>query len=103
MVDVSEVASLHHEKLIKAYRLFYGGYEHRAPYYDNYMRGKNPDDWSTPKVSLEEVSKLFRFIRTQALGLMHGANGQRRMRSVDLNPFGSKSPRARFLANHSSR
>lgn len=55
---------MHYKKLIEAHKLFYGGYEHRAPYYDNYMKGKNLDDWTIPKVPIGEISKLFRFIRS---------------------------------------
>ena len=40
-ISSEEVVRAHYTKLIKAHRLFYGGYEYRAPYYDDYMKRKN--------------------------------------------------------------
>ena len=55
---------MHYKKLIEAHKLFYGGYEHRAPFYDNYMESKNWEEWSSPSVPMTEIRKLFRFIRS---------------------------------------
>jgi len=55
---------VHYKKLIEAHKLFYGGYEHRAPFYDNYMKSKKWEEWSSPSVSLDEIRKLFSFIRS---------------------------------------
>lgn len=55
---------MHYKKLIKAHRLFYGGYEHRAPFYDDYMKRKNWKEWLSPSVSIAEIEKLFSFIRS---------------------------------------
>jgi len=55
---------VHYKKLTKAHRLFYGGYEYRAPYYDDYMKRKNWEEWSSPSVSMVEIESLFRFIRS---------------------------------------
>lgn len=54
---------MHYRKLIEAHRLFYGGWEYRAPYYDDYMKSKNWKEWSTGSLSITEIEKLFRFIR----------------------------------------
>jgi len=54
---------MHHKKLIEAHGLFYGGWEYRAPYYDDYMRNKNWEEWSSGSVSIGEIQKLFNFIR----------------------------------------
>lgn len=54
---------MHYEKLIEAHRLFYGGWEYRAPYYDEYMESKNWEEWESSSVSLAEIEKLFSFIR----------------------------------------
>ena len=51
------------EKLIEAHKLFYGGWEYRAPYYDEYMESKNWNDWKSSSVSTSEIEKLFSFIR----------------------------------------
>lgn len=55
---------VHYKKLIEAHRLFYGGWEYRAPYYDDYMKRKNWEEWSSPSVSIVEIESLFRFIRS---------------------------------------
>ena len=55
---------MHFKKLIEAHRLFYGGYEHKAPFYDDYMRNKNWEEWSSHSVSIAEIEKLFRFVRS---------------------------------------
>lgn len=54
---------MHYKKLIEAHRLFYGGYEYRAPYYDDYMESKNWKEWASGSVSIAEIEKLFSFIR----------------------------------------
>lgn len=55
---------MHYKKLIEAHKLFYGGFEHRAPFYDNYMENKNWEEWLSPSISITEIKKLFRFIRS---------------------------------------
>jgi hypothetical protein len=52
-----------YRKLIEAHRLFYGGYEHRAPDYDDYMKSKNWKEWASCSVSMAEIENLFSFIR----------------------------------------
>lgn len=53
---------MHYKKLIEAHRLFYGGFEYRAPYYDDYMQSKNWKEWASDSVSIAEIEKLFHFI-----------------------------------------
>jgi hypothetical protein len=50
-----------YRKLIEAHRLFYGGYEHRAPDYDDYMKSKNWKEWASCSVSMAEIENLFSF------------------------------------------
>lgn len=54
---------MHYEKLIEAHKAFYGGWEPRARYYDEYMESKNWEEWSSDTVSIAEIEKLFSFIR----------------------------------------
>lgn len=53
---------MHYKKVIEAHRLFYGGFEYRAPYYDDYMQSKNWKEWTSDSVSIAEIEKLFHFI-----------------------------------------
>ncbi len=53
---------MHYKKLIEAHKLFYGGSEHRAPFYDDYMQSRNGGQWETGSVSIMEIEKLFNFI-----------------------------------------
>jgi len=54
---------VHYKKLVEAHKLFYGGWEYRAPYYDEYMESKNWNDWKSGSISTTEIEKLFSFIR----------------------------------------
>ena len=55
---------MHFEKLIEAHKAFYKG-EHRAKNYDRYMlEQKNWKKWETPLLPVDEIEKLFHFIRS---------------------------------------
>jgi len=55
---------LHYKKLIEAHKAFYKG-EHRAKNYDRYMlEQKNWKKWENPILPVDEIEKLFRFIRS---------------------------------------
>jgi hypothetical protein len=50
--------------LIQAHRGFYEG-EYRARNYDRYMKEqKDPKNWQSPIVPIDEIEKLYRFIRS---------------------------------------
>jgi len=53
---------LHYLKLIKAHE-FYDNCEERAYLYDVYMHNRNGEEWRSGKVSIEEIEKLFHFVR----------------------------------------
>ena len=56
--------NLHYKKLLEAHKAFYRG-EHRARNYDRYMlQQKNWEKWKSPIVPIDEIEKLFRFIRS---------------------------------------
>ena len=54
---------LHYKKLLEAHIAFYSG-ERRARNYDRYMLSKNWEKWKNSIVPLEEIEKLFHFIRS---------------------------------------
>lgn len=55
---------MHYKKLIEAHRAFYRG-EHRAGNYDRYMKQqKRWKDWGNPILRIDEIEKLFRFVRS---------------------------------------
>jgi len=54
---------MNYKKLIEAHRLFYTNYAYGASLYDDYMRSKNLEMWSSPTLPMTEIKKLFKFIK----------------------------------------
>ena len=53
---------MHYLNLIKAHEL-YNECEERGYFYDVYIRVRNGEEWNSGKISIEEIEKLFHFIR----------------------------------------
>ena len=52
-----------YKELIKAHKLFYEG-EYRAFNYDGYMKCKDCESWMNPNLPMDEIRKLFNFIKS---------------------------------------
>jgi len=55
---------MHYLKLIEAHKKFYGNPIHKAYNYDEYLESKDWGCWERPNIPIEEINKLFDFIKS---------------------------------------
>lgn len=58
------IGVVHYLKLIEAHRDFYGNAYHKAYNYDEYFEDKCWETWENPHITVDEISKLFKFIKS---------------------------------------
>jgi len=79
------IGVVHYLKLIEAHEEFYGNAYHKACNYDEYFEDKCWEVWKNPDITIDEISKLFKFIKSWDINFQGDVNKFQR-RYAEIQP-----------------